>query len=355
MLTAAAATDSGALLPAFPLLPELPSSIGQPAAAQLLTELPSSIGHPAAAPPAAAAVTAPTSSLCHLSFYTCLRGGFNPSLGFYNCYDWGFIPSLQAGWLTTGFTNDTVLARAGGSVGIASMLYIGDTFFEFGKGLRSDYVRRWQAQAADVEQLIKSGHIVGFFVGDEIVSAKEITWVDISTAVRTVLQPLKQRYPHLFVWQNEGGASRWWEKLPNGTLPSEIDVISIDAYGLTPNATRAWYRRNLYTIMNWETQRVFIVPGSFGSRVDRNKTLEQFTTQMVANAEDYHKWALEDPMVYGIVPWHWEARKVGQTSAYKEVGTSEMPALIAAWAAIGKTVLARRGAGDCAAFPPTAH
>ena len=162
------ATDSGAL-PAFQLRTELPVAPKAGGA-----RVPTAVA--AAVPPAAAAaaVTAPTSSLCHLSFYTCLHGGFNPSLGFYNCYDWGFIPSLQAGWLTTGFTNDTVLVRAGGAVGIASMLYIGDTFFEFGKGLRSDYARRWQAQAADVEQLIKSGHIVGFFVGDEIVSAKGI-------------------------------------------------------------------------------------------------------------------------------------------------------------------------------------
>jgi hypothetical protein len=35
-------------------------------------------------------------------------------------------------------------------------------------------------------------------------------------------------------------------------------------------------------------------------------------------------------MVYGIVPWHWEAQKIGQTSTYKEVGTSEMPALFEA-------------------------
>ena len=40
VLTAAAATDSGALLPAFPLLTELPSSIGHPAAA------PPAAGHP---------------------------------------------------------------------------------------------------------------------------------------------------------------------------------------------------------------------------------------------------------------------------------------------------------------------
>jgi hypothetical protein len=330
------------------------------------------------------AVSSTAPSLCHLSFYTCLHGGVNPSLGFYNCYDWGFIPSLQAGWVSTGFTNDTTLVRAGSSAGIASMLYIGDTFFDFGHGLRPDYAHRWEAQAAEVEQLIKSGNIVGFFVGDELVSAKHITWGDIATAVRTLSSLMKQ-YPHLFVWQNEGGASRWWEKLPNGTLPSEIDVISIDAYSLSPNETREWYKKNLYPVLNPVTQRVFIVPGSFGSRVDPNKTLGQFTTEMVANANAYHQvsgrskcldacsvnkvrlvvsahctcytetqWALADPMVYGIVPWHWEARKVGQTSAYKEVGTSEMPLLIAAWTAIGKDVLARRAAGKCASFPPNA-
>jgi hypothetical protein len=86
--------------------------------------------------------------------------------------------------------------------------------------------------------------VVGFFVGDELVSGKKITWTDISTAL-AMLNPIKQRYPQLFVWQNEGGTG-WESHLPNGKLPAEVDVISIDDYGLSPNATREWYRTTLY-------------------------------------------------------------------------------------------------------------
>jgi ankyrin repeat protein len=76
---------------------------------------------------------------------------------------------------------------------------------------------------------------------------------------------------------------------------------------------------------------------------------------MIADARAFYQWALEDPMLYGIVPWHGEARKVGQTSAYKEV-TSEMPApRIAAWSDIGRAVRTRRAAGDYDSFPPGLH
>jgi hypothetical protein len=286
------------------------------------------------------------SSLCHLSFYTCLGNPFP-------CHDWGFIPATQKGWLTTGFTNDTALVKSGAAAGIASMFYIGDIFFEFGKGLRPDHAERWQAQAPEVEALVAAGQIVGFFVGDELVSGKDISWEDVVTAVR-VLNPLKKKYEHLFVWQNEGGTAPWRKppKLQGGKIPAEIDVISIDAYSLSPNATRQWYEDTLYPLLNTSTQRVFVVPGSFGSRVDPKKTLAEFSAEMVADAHTFHQWALGDPMLYGIAPWHWEARKVGQTSAYKEVGTSEMPALVAAWSEIGRAVGKRRAAGGCATFPP---
>lgn len=44
-------------------------------------------------------------------------------------------------------------------------------------------------------------------------------------------------------------------------------------------------------------QRVFLVPGSFGSRVDPSKTLAQFETDMVNDANAFYAWAMVDPMV----------------------------------------------------------
>jgi hypothetical protein len=130
-----------------------------------------------------------------------------------------------------------------------------------------------------VEALVADGSIVGFFVGDELVSGKHITWTGIAKAMR-LLNPLKAKYKHLFVWQNERGTG--WE----AKMPAEVDVISIDDYGKSPNATRQWYK-TLYTVLNASTQRVFIVPGSFGSRVDPNKTLAQFSIDIVADAKAF--------------------------------------------------------------------
>lgn len=65
--------------------------------------------------------------------------------------------------------------------------------------------------------------VVGFFVGDELVSGKRITWTDISTAL-AMLGPLKQRHDQLFVWQNEGGTG-WETHLPGGKLPPEVCIL----------------------------------------------------------------------------------------------------------------------------------
>lgn len=82
-------------------------------------------------------------------------------------------------------------------------------------------------------------------------------------------------------------------------------------------------------------------------------TLADYEVQMVANAHATYAWAVSDPRVYGIVPWHWEARKVGQTTPYKEVGTSEMPQLQAAWKKIGQSIQNNRATSSCAQFPPS--
>lgn len=75
--------------------------------------------------------------------------------------------------------------------------------------------------------------VVGFFVGDELVSGKRITWTDISTAL-AMLGPLKQRHGQLFVWQNEGGTG-WESHLPGGKLPPEVCMLHNITHGFIPS------------------------------------------------------------------------------------------------------------------------
>lgn len=84
-------------------------------------------------------------------------------------------------------------------------------------------------------------------MGDELVSGKKISWVDISTGL-DLLEPLKSRHPGLFVWQNEGGTG-WEAHLPNGKLPKQVDVISIDDYSKNASAMAAWYSTTLYSVL----------------------------------------------------------------------------------------------------------
>ena len=46
---------------------------------------------------------------------------------------------------------------------------------------------------------------------------------------------------------------------------------------------------------------------------------------MADQAHAFANWALEDDRVAGIAPWHWDTRKIGVVTPYKEVGVVDMP------------------------------
>ena len=57
---------------------------------------------------------------------------------------------------------------------------------------------------------------------------------------------------------------------------------------------------------------------------------------MADQANAFADWAFDDPLVAGIAPWHWDTRKIGVVTPYKEVGVVDMPKTLAAWKSIGE-------------------
>ena len=56
-----------------------------------------------------------------------------------------------------------------------------------------------------------------------------------------------------------------------------------------------------------------------------NNTFESCDQYMADQAHAFANWALEDDRVAGIAPWHWDTRKIGVVTPYKEVGVVDMP------------------------------
>ena len=114
---------------------------------------------------------------------------------------------------------------------------------------------------------------------------------------------------------------------------------------------RKFYEEKIYPLLK-PHQRVFLVPGAFGTHDPRgpmpfpytrgnqtycyDETFASCDRYMADQAKAFAAWAFDDPRVAGIAPWHWDSRGIGVVSAFKEVGVVDMPQTKAAWRAIGQ-------------------
>ena len=307
-----------------------------------------------------------------LLFYTCVT----PQIG--NQCEEGFTLD-QRDIITRGFSSNLTTIAAGKALNITTFFAVHDTFFDNGKGLRKDWKQAWAAMQAELEPLIESRTVVGFFIGDELFPNK-ISLADFTTALQA-LQTMKTKYPWLVTWENEGGTT-WTDYFKDG-LPFELDIISTDDYYMWPGGVngsqhtpqgqadghRAFYEQSIYPLLK-PHQRVFLVPGSYGTRdaqqhgsgyplanesycyPDTAQTAAAVSTvstvstvtfdgcdrYMADQANAFAAWAFEDPRVAGIAAWHWDTRKIGVVTPYKEVGVVDLPKTRAAWKAIGKRI-----------------
>jgi hypothetical protein len=70
---------------------------------------------------------------------------------------------LQAGVVNRGFSSNTTLIElAHREHGIETFFAVHDTFFDNGKGLKTDWQDAWKATYTQIKPLISSGAIVGW-------------------------------------------------------------------------------------------------------------------------------------------------------------------------------------------------
>ena len=277
----------------------------------------------------------------------------------------------QAGVATVAFSsNISRILEAHAEYGITSLYTVHDTFFENGVGLRKDWELAWARLQVELEPLVARRAVFGFFVGDELFPGK-ISLADFTTCIRA-LQIFKDAHSALglVTWENEGGTG-WIADFAKTGIPKELDVISMDDYYMwgwngtdnrgpsisddTPQRQveghRKFYEHNIYPLLK-PHQRVFIVPGSFGTRDTRqasatayprgnrtycyNGTVDGCDVYMAEQARAYGAWAMQDARVSGLFPWHWDTRQIGVVTPYKEVGVVDMPKTKAAWRQIGE-------------------
>jgi hypothetical protein len=301
-------------------------------------------------------VKAANSNFKNLLFYTCVT----PQVG--NQCEEGYTLD-QAGIATQGFSSNFTTIEAGKKQNITTLFAVHDTFFENGIGLRKDWKARWSDLRTKLDPYIKSKTVVGFFVGDELFPGK-ISVAEFMTALKAI-QSVKKEYAeyNLITWENEGG-TQWVLQFSKG-IPEELDVISLDDYYMWTNHTshtpqgqvdghRQWYEKNIYPLLK-PHQMVYLVPGSYATHDPRgpippgypygNETYCYHGTfagcddYMADQADAFAAWAFDDSRVAGIAPWHWDTRKIGVVTPFKEVGVVDMPKTKATWKAIHDRLL----------------
>ena len=67
-------------------------------------------------------------------------------------------------------------------------------------------------------------------------------------------------------------------------------------------------------------------------------TLDGCDRYMADQAKAFAEWAFEDPRVAGLAPWHWDSRKLGVVTPFKEVGVCDLPRTRDSWAVIGQMI-----------------
>ena len=151
-----------------------------------------------------------------------------------------------------------------------------------------------------------------------------------------------------------------------GGVPDELDIISLDDYYMwtdhvySPqsqvNGHRTFYEHELYPLLK-PHQKVLIVPGSFGTHDPRGPTPPRYPKgnhtycygatfdscdrYMADQARAFAAWAFEDSRVAGLAPWHWDTRRIGVVTPFKEVGVRDMPKTREAWRVIGERIRAQ--------------
>jgi hypothetical protein len=275
----------------------------------------------------------------------------------------------QQQWINFLFTSsDTVAIKRYHAAGLGpSLLYLRDTFF-CGNKLCVDYKAKWAAlRDSVVKPMLADKSIFGVFFGDELCWSC-ISWKNLSAAVDTVRADLPRGEAILYyneaypVFANNK-CSTGGDFGPNRTnftypsVPAGLDWISLDYYpdeGTLLGVPKL-FEQHVYPKMTAE-QKALFVPPAYGCNTTacsnqlccNDKTRDganvpcngSCPVAMLQWAKGSYDWARSDPRIVGLNPWHYTTRSAGPGPF--EPGLSGMPAVFAAYKAIGKEIVSGR-------------
>ena len=192
--------------------------------------------------------------------------------------------------------------------------------------------------------------LLGIFLGDEICCHDAPCW-------ENVLQPVASKFRALLgdtqgiIYTNECANE------DIASIPVALDAISVDTYaGYQPKSkgedevTRA---KKIYEVIFSKLhphQSVFVVPGIFACSNLSYMPLDTIDENTVEKLNAYFVWAMEEPRIIGMNPWHFNNRSHPQhhPPCDMELGAISMPKTLAKLkeikAKIGPIVPANNGA-----------
>ena len=209
--------------------------------------------------------------------------------------------------------------------------------------LRPDWQASWGALAAQAAPLLESGVIMGFNLGDELV------WNCLDPANLTIAaNAVRASFPAAILWYNEAtpplanDIDSCGHTHVNYSIPAALDIFSTDIYhmdgavdGWVAANVKPFYEAHIFPRLG-ASQRVMLVPGSFGSDVNKFPNgsyicdRECYDRMCALDANDFYAWAAQDERIVAVMPWNWAGCPGCATCCRDELGTDVQPLATAA-------------------------
>ncbi len=258
--------------------------------------------------------------------------------------EWGWTASdEQDKGATIYFSKNLSRVIDASTIGMQGLINIDHVFFRevydpYDVVLRGDYQRCWKAFKDLIKPLYESGLIAGFMLKDEAVwNGAEVS--DVETIVDTI----RNDFPSAIIYYNEALAiwtsdNNNWHSPENSSgepidfsIPEGVTWFSADWY-IGPEHVKEGYRKCIYPLLA-RNQRAVLVPEAYGPRYDDNGAT------MCARADFYYDWAKNDPMIAGIMPWHYDNDEHMHSHGSDEwIGLSNISSLLAKWEGIADEI-----------------
>lgn len=226
-----------------------------------------------------------------------------------------------------------------------------------------DYKASWEKQYNEMLPAIKSGALLGVFLGDE-----HLYFGMSLEGVKKIADLIRTTWPSAIIYMNEAPDVAMCNYRKDNTtvfskyqcLPQNVDWFGFDFYASDSTswtASKEAFRTHVYPRLSRYDQRV--VPTSLGYSdgsldVSHAASLDAFCAE---NARQFLKWSLEDNRVVMLAPFHWNGgRRMANGSIIGGAGIIDLPSCAATYRAIGELVIASGPEGtslDPAHRPPT--